>query len=135
MNSAHLPLLLWLCVYLLSSCSSIKPYYANGTDGKPATDVVPFAGDPQYSFYLVGGISLQDSSPVLEAIEASAVKKDGLILLGDNLSLDQFPASSMDEIAPDHPIYSKLKSLSSSFKDFYIIPGKKNGVMINLHRR
>jgi len=118
------PLLL-LLMWMLSSCGSTKPFYKNGKDGKPVSNAFLDSGKIENSFFLVGGVSLEDSSTVLNAVLSNSNPNDGLILLGDNLSLDQFPSASMDEVTIDNPIYAKLKSLSSAFKEFYMIPGEK----------
>src|SRR5678815_1866632 len=125
MKSASLFLLLSLCIGLFSSCGSTKPYYQNGIDGNPATSTQNPTNEIQYSLFLAGGVSLQDNNAVLGAIQAAAHQNNGLILLGDDLSLGEFPSSSMDELAMDNPIYARLKLLASSFNDFYLIPGEK----------
>ena len=77
----------------LSSCASVKPYYANNSLGIPSGSDTSLVSDIKYSLYLVGGLSLQEASPVLKAIEADQkVKNSGLLLLGDVLSVDDLPA-------------------------------------------
>lgn len=125
MKSALFFLLLSLCIGLFSSCGSTKPYYQNGKDGYPAANTPSPTSEIQYSLFLAGGIALRDSNAVLSAIQTSVHQKDGLILLGDDLSLGAFPSSSMDELAMDNPIYARLKQLGSAFNDFYLIPGEK----------
>lgn len=125
MKSTLLFLLVCLWMGFISSCGSTKPYYQNGNDGLPVSNTHPSPTEVEYSLFLVGGVSFQDSNTVLNAIQSAANKKDGLILLGDNLSLGDLPSSSVDELTMENGIYSKLKQMSSSFHDFYLIPGEK----------
>jgi len=125
MKSLLYLLLSFVSIGFLISCGSTKPYYKNEQDGKP-TDGASRADDPSsYSLFLGGGIALDGSSDVLKAIQSDSKQGDGLVLLGDNVGLDQFPSSSADEIAADHPVYAQLKSLSAWFTDFYLLPGEK----------
>ena len=113
----------------LASCGSVKPYYGEGIFA-PATSSSQGDADIAYTLFMVGGVSLAETSPVLNAIQAQSTKNNGLVLLGDVISLEDLPSDAMDEVSPDHAIMQKLKDLSSHFKDFYIVPGDrewKNG--------
>jgi len=125
MKSLLYHLLSFICIGFLISCGSTKPYYKSDQDGKPVAGTSQTDNLSSYSLFLGGGIALDGSSAVLKAIQSDSKPGDGLVLLGDDLSLNQFPSSSADELSSDHPVYAQLKSLSTSFKDFYLIPGEK----------
>ncbi|HEX5113054.1 MAG TPA: hypothetical protein VFV79_09410, partial [Saprospiraceae bacterium] len=124
MKSLVYLLISFLSMGFLISCGSTKPYYKNNQEGKP-DEITQVTNLSAYSLFLGGGLTLDGSSNVLKAIQSASNPGDGLILLGDDLSLNQFPGSSADELSTDNPIFAQLKSLSSSFKDFYLIPGEK----------
>lgn len=114
----------WLqgvALFILCSCGSIKPYYSPDENGRP---VDPSADVPaRYSLYLVGGVHLGQSSPVLQAVLGQAGSPSGLVLLGDVMSIDdclrpgttdaEFPSGVLDEI----------HQADRSFNDFYLVPG------------
>src|SRR5687768_5982659 len=117
----NLPLIpIVLSLWILSSCASVKPYYSDDT----AFDFArPEADDLDYTLYLTGGIPLTGTSDVLNAINKDgAPSGKGLILLGDVVSIDDFPSDALEE---NNTVLNSIKNLDASFKPFYILPGEK----------
>ncbi len=80
------------------------------------------ADDVAYSLFLSGGVSLDQPSAVLKAIEENnQVKSSGLILLGDVVSNDDLPVAEADHASP---MLSAVQRLDDSFNDFFIVPGE-----------
>src|SRR5688572_11880110 len=107
----------------LSSCASVKPYYADGTDVSAFRFERPASTELEYSLYLTGGVSLDKPASVLNAIEKeNSASSDGLVFLGDVLSVDDLPVGVADE---NNPFFLSIKNLDKNYKDLYLIPGER----------
>ncbi len=120
----NLQLLLFTCAFFaLYSCASVKPYYGEGTDFNHFNFDRVKPGDLDYSLYLVGGIPLTGSSPVMDAINNSrGASESGLVLLGDVVSMDDISSTDLKDASP---AIKTLVNLDMSFKDFYVVPGEQ----------
>ena len=111
---------------IFSSCASVKPYYADPSQGIPSGQESSSDANIKYSLYLVGGAPLLQPSPVLAAIESDRKNREsGLILLGDVLSIDDLHLKSADSTAVSPEALSQFKNLDDSFRDLFLIPGQK----------
>ncbi len=111
---------------ILSSCASVAPYYASNSNIIPAGPATEYPSAIDYSLYLVGGVSLKEDSPVLNAIEADRkTNKAGLILLGDVTSIDDFPSSTLADRTFTSNEIRRIQKLDHTFNDLYLIPGQK----------
>ncbi|MGB4848488.1 MAG: BamA/TamA family outer membrane protein [Saprospiraceae bacterium] len=111
---------------IISSCASVVPYYASNSNTTPVRQADKFASAIDYSLYLVGGVSLKEDSPVLNAIEADRkTNKAGLILLGDVVSLDDFPSASIADNTLTTKEIGKIQKLDDTFNDLFLIPGQQ----------
>ena len=118
--------LICCAVLALYSCASKKPYYSENSHGAPAAGQAPANTSIEYSLYLVGGLSLRDSSPVLTAIEADrSAGESGLILLGDVLSIDDLPENVSEQQTITSKEINQIQHLDNEFKDLFLIPGQE----------
>src|SRR5688500_9677127 len=107
----------------LSSCASVKPYYADDTNVSAFLFERPASTELEYSLYLAGGVSLDKPSSVLNAIEKeNKASSDGLVLLGDVISVDDLPSGETEE---NNPFLLSIKNLDKNYKDLYLIPGER----------
>ncbi|MEO6132985.1 MAG: BamA/TamA family outer membrane protein [Saprospiraceae bacterium] len=111
---------------ILSSCASIKPYYAPDSNTHPIETTSPASSGIDYSLFLVGGISLKENSPVLNSIQSAAgAQKSGLVLLGDVLSIDELPSITATDLTDTKNEIGRIQSLDTKFKDLFLLPGEK----------
>lgn len=107
---------------IITACGSVKPYYGAAQTLGPA---IVASDDIRYSVFMTGGLPLEMNAPVLKAILAAAESSSGLILLGDEVSLGDFPENAIEENMSSNQALSTLGQLSKTFKKFYIVPGEK----------
>ncbi|MEO5906036.1 MAG: hypothetical protein ABIQ11_04885, partial [Saprospiraceae bacterium] len=104
----------------LSSCASVKPYYSERSQNMPSATAPGQQEKVDYSLLLVGGVSLEDPSFVMDAINKSAhASSSGLVFLGDVLNEEAVTENV------NSPEISALQKLDKSFKDVYLVPGEK----------
>lgn len=126
MNSLLRSILFCNLLLILSSCASVTPFYTSNSNTPPSNQAAQLSSAIDYSLYLVGGVSLKEDSPVLKAIEADRkTNKAGLILLGDVVSIDDFPSASLTDNTHTTKEIERIQNLDDTFNDLYLIPGQK----------
>ncbi len=109
-------------VFTFYACASVKPYYDSRSNSAPIQAEPTAAEDIDYFLYLVGGATLTEASPVMDAIHLDRRSANaGLILLGDIIELDNLPP---DEPKESTTFLKAVKTLDNIYKDLYIVPGE-----------
>lgn len=103
---------------VLSACGSVKSSYGSeGTQNLSFPDTSK-AAENSYTLFLTGGNALSNQSSVISQITSESINnKKGLVLLGNELSVD---ITSRPDTAF---IFSKIRMLDRQFKDLYLVPG------------
>lgn len=124
--------LLYLTIisFFLSSCAAVKPYYADGYKQWDKNHNISEAGNPVYTFYLIGDAgkpNLEQQEPTLKLLEthlSGASENSAVVFLGDNIYTYGMPAKDdKDRPLAEARLNESLKILENYTGRVFFVPG------------